>query len=349
MGMKRRKILFLLGLAVATSGFAIACTGNPSSNTSPATPANNAAANELVVYSGRNRTLVGEVIQKFQNQTGAKVQVRYGDTAELAATIQEEGKNSPADVFFGQDAGALGALQKAGQTAKLPQALLSKVEARYRSPEGEWVGITGRVRTVDYNTNLVKPAELPQSIFGFTEPKWQGKIGWAPTNGSFQAFVTALRVSQGESKARQWLEGIQASDPKVFPNNVSIVEALSRGEIAIGFVNHYYLEELKQENPNIPVAHYYTGDVGSLVNVAGVAILNSAKHPQLAEQFVAFMLGKEAQTYYATKTEEYPLVQGVSPAGDLKALDQIKQPNIELSDLNDLNGTLELLQEAGVI
>lgn len=345
--MKRRKVLFLLGLAGATS-VAIACTGNPT-NTSPATPANTVAASELVVYSGRNRALVDKVIQKFQNQTGAKVQVRYGDTAELAATIQEEGKNSPADVFFAQDAGALGALQKAGLTAKLPEAVLNRVDVRYRSAAGEWVGITGRVRTVDYNRNLVKPAELPQSIFGFTEPKWRDKIGWAPTNGSFQAFVTALRVSQGEAKAKQWLEEIQANNPKVFPNNTAIVEALSRGEIAIGFVNHYYLEEFKQEDPKIPVAHHYTDDVGSLVNVAGVAILNTAQHRPVAEQFVAFMLSQEAQKYYATETLEYPLVQEVSPAGKLKALSQIKQPNIELSDLNDLNGTLNLLQETGVI
>ncbi len=334
-----------------TSYFAIACTGNSSSNTSPTTTPTTAASEttELVVYSGRNQSLVGPVIQKFENQTGTNVQVRYGDTAELAATIQEEGKNSPADVFFAQDAGALGALQKVGQSAKLPQALLNKVDAQYRSPQGEWIGVTGRVRAVDYNTTLVKPAELPQSIFAFTEPKWKDKIGWAPTNGSFQAFVTALRVSQGESKAKQWLEGIQANNPKVFPNNVSIVEALSRGEIAVGFVNHYYLEEFKQEDPKIPVAHYYTGDVGSLVNVAGVAILNSAPHRQLAEQFVTFMLGEEAQKYYATETLEYPLVSGISPASGLKPLDQIKQPKIELSNLNDLSGTLQLLQESGIL
>jgi iron(III) transport system substrate-binding protein len=341
---KRRKILVLLGLAAGTGGLAIACADNQRAESS-------GDSSKLVVYSGRDKKLVGEIIKQFEQETGAKVQVRYGDTAELAAAILEEGNNSPADVFFAQDAGALGALQKAGRSSQLPEQFLNKVDARYRSSAGQWVGITGRVRTVDYNTNLVKPAELPNSIFDFTDPKWKGKIGWAPTNGSFQAFVTALRVSQGEAKAKQWLEGIKANAPKVYPKNTAIIEALSRGEIAVGFVNHYYLERFKQENPNVPVAHHFTNDLGSLVNVAGVTILNSAKHPNVAQKFVDFLLGNEAQKYFATKTYEYPLVTGTLVASNLKSLDQIqpKSQTIDLSNLNDLDATLKLLQDTGVI
>lgn len=355
--MKRRKILLLLGLAAGTSGLAIACSDNqrtesPSPITTPASTTDSSGVEkELVVYSGRDEKLIGDLIKQFEQETGAKVQVRYGDTAELAAAILEEGNNSPADVFFAQDAGALGAMQKAGRTSNLPEQFLNQVDARYRSNAGQWVGVTGRVRTVDYNTNLIKPDQLPNSIFDFTDPKWKGKIGWAPTNGSFQAFVTALRVAQGEEKAKLWLEGIKANNPQVYPKNTAIIEALSRGEIAVGFVNHYYLEKFKQENPNAPVAHHFTDDVGSLVNVAGVTILNSAKHPQIAQKFVDFLLGNEAQKYFATKTYEYPLVTGTLVAGNIKALDQIqpKSQAIDLSNLNDLDATLKLLQDTGVV
>jgi iron(III) transport system substrate-binding protein len=352
---KRRKILLLLGLASVSGSLALACGNNQGANTSSspsepaATTAGSESGEELVVYSGRNKKLIGELIEKFEQETGTKVKARYGDTAELAAALQEEGKNSPADLFFAQDAGALGAIQKTGMVAQLPEALLNKVDARYRSPEGKWVGITGRVRTVDYNTKLVKPAELPNTIFAFTDPKWKGKIGWAPTNGSFQAFVTALRVSQGEEKAKQWLEGIKANAPKTYPNNVSIIEALSKGEVAVGFVNHYYLAGFKKENPQAPVEHHFLDDVGSLVNVAGVAILSSAKHPDKAQKFVDFMLGKEAQEYFANKTYEYPLADGVKPAGQLKSLEEIKSSKVDLSNLNDLPGTLKLLEETGVL
>lgn len=357
--MRRRKFVYLVGVASASGGIAIACANNQTTTTtspatSPATPASPAAGaleNELVIYSGRNEQLIGPMIDRFRQETNANVQVRYGDTAELAATILEEGNNSPADIFFGQDAGALGALQQEGRTAQIPQNLLDQVNSRYRSPEGQWIGITGRVRTVDYNTNLVQAAELPQSIFGFTEPTWRDRIGWAPTNGSFQAFVTALRVSQGEDQARKWLEGIRANNPRVFSNNTAILEGLTRGEVGVGFVNHYYLERIKQENPQVPVAHHFTNDVGSLVNVAGVAILNSARHPNIAQRFVEYLLSADAQNYFATETREYPLASGVTPQSDLIALSQIESqtPEIDLSNLRDLEGTLQLLQQTQVV
>ncbi|MEA5582463.1 iron ABC transporter substrate-binding protein [Nodularia harveyana UHCC-0300] len=351
--MKRRQFVYLVGIATVSGGLAVACDSNSNPTTTIQTPTTATTELEegLVIYSGRNEKLIGELIKQFETQTNAKVQVRYGDTAELASAILEEGANSPADVFFAQDAGALGALQKAGRTVELPSSLVNQVDSTYRSPEGQWLGITGRVRTVDYNTDLVKVEELPSSIFGFTDPKWKGKIGWAPTNGSFQSFVTGLRVSEGEERAKEWLEGIKANEAKVYPNNTSIVEGLGRGEIALGFVNHYYLERIKQDNPDIPVAHHFTEDIGSLVNVAGVAILNSAKNPNMAETFVEFLLNQDAQTYFATQTYEYPLASGVSPQGNLKSLKEIRQQNqtIDLSNLNDLDNTLKLLQEVGVI
>ncbi|WP_414544864.1 iron ABC transporter substrate-binding protein [Nostoc sp. CCY0012] len=344
--MKRRQFIYVVGLATASGGLVIACDANPNQN-----QAATELENELVVYSGRNEKLIGELIKQFEQQTNAKVQVRYGDTAELASAILEEGQNSPADVFFGQDAGALGALQKAGRTVQLPTSLLNQVDSAYRSPEGQWIGVTGRVRTVDYNTNLVKAEELPSSIFGFTDPKWKGRIAWAPTNGSFQSFVTGLRVAEGEERAREWLEGIQANDPQVFPNNTSIVEALSRGEASVGFVNHYYLQRIKQDNPDVPVEHHFTEDIGSLVNVAGVAILNTANHPNIAQRFVEFMLNENAQNYFASQTFEYPLAAGVEPKGNLKSLTQLQTQakKIDLSNLNDLDNTLKLLQQVAVI
>ena len=349
--MKSRQFVYLVGIATASGGLAVACDANSNPTATDLGQTATELEKELVIYSGRNEKLIGELIKQFETQANTKVQVRYGDTAELASAILEEGTNSPADVFFAQDAGALVAIQKAGRTVELPTSLLNKVDSAYRSPEGQWVGVTGRVRTVDYNTNLVKAEELPSSIFGFTDPKWQGKIGWAPTNGSFQSFVTALRVAEGEERAKEWLEGIKANNAKVYPNNTSIVEALSRGEIAVGFVNHYYLERIKQDNPDVPVAHHFTEDIGSLVNVAGVAILNSAKNPNIAQRFAEFLLNEDAQNYFASETFEYHLASGVAPKGSLKSLSEIRKQDkqIDLSNLDDLDNTLKLLQEVAII
>jgi iron(III) transport system substrate-binding protein len=309
-----------------------------------------ALAQALTIYSGRGEALIGPLIEQAEQDLGFEIEVRYGDTAELAATILEEGRNSPADLFFGQDAGALGALAQEGRTAEIPQDLLSQVDERFRSPNGQWIGISGRSRVINYNTNLVRPTELPNSIWELTEPQWRGKVAWAPTNGSFQSFVTALRLTEGDDRAREWLEAMRDNDAVIYNNNTAIVEALGRGEIELGLVNNYYLYRFLSEDPNFPVAQHYTrGDAGSMVNVAGVAIINTTDQQEEAEAFVRYLLTPEGQAFFAQETKEYPLVVGIDPPENQLTIDEINPPRIDLSDLADLEGTLEMLQEVGVL
>ena len=306
----------------------------------------------LVVYSGRNEELVGPIIQRFEEESGIEVQVRYGDTAELASTISEEGENSPAAIFFAQDAGALGAVGDRGLLRELPEDILARVEERFRDPNGRWVGVSGRARVVAYNTEALSEEDLPRSILDFTDPEWRGKIGWAPTNGSFQAFVTALRLIEGEDTAREWLEGIRANEPRVYENNVAILEGVSSGEIQVGFVNHYYLlRKLAEEGENFPARNYYleNGDPGALVNVAGVGILSSTQNTAEAEEFLNFILSEEAQQYFTDETFEYPLIEGVPTNEDLVPLSEVEAPDINLGNLDDLEGTLDLLRETEVL
>jgi iron(III) transport system substrate-binding protein len=342
-----------LPFAVGTLIIALAaCSMNPSPSGSPRPEESFAATDdELVVYSGRSEELVGPIIDRFSEETGIQVAVRYGDTAEMANLILTEGENSPADVYFAQDAGALGAVAGEGLLATLPEDILAQVDERFRSPDGQWVGLSGRARVVAYNTENVDPADLPDSIFGFTDPEWSGRIGWAPTNGSFQAFVTALRVLEGEDRAREWLEGIQANEPNVYEGNNPALEAVIAGEIDVAFINHYYLMQRLAEDPDVTAANYFLtdGDPGALVNVAGVGILETADQADAAAQLVEFLLSEEAQTYFADETKEYPLAAGVEPDPELPPLADIATPDIDLSDLSDLEGTLELLQDVGIL
>lgn len=306
----------------------------------------------LVVYSGRSEELVGPVFEQYEERSGVDVQVRYGDTAELAATILEEGDNSPADLFFAQDPGALGALDDEARLAKLPQQILDRVPARFRADDGDWVGTSGRARVVAYNTGELSEGDLPDSILDFTDPEWEGRIGWAPTNGSFQAFVTALRELEGEEGAREWLEGIQANNPFAYPDNLTAIEGVASGEVDVAFVNHYYLYQVREERGgDVPVANYYlqNGDPGALVLAAGAGVLDSAQNPRAAESFLEYALSEEAQQYFADETVEYPLVEGVEINEELVPLDEIQSPEIDLSNLDDLQGTLELLRETGVL
>lgn len=306
----------------------------------------------LTIYSGRSPELIGPLLEQFAEETGIRVGVRYGGTAQLAALLIEEGDQSPADIFIAQDAGALGAVQAAGLFTDIDDDLLERVASTYRSREGQWIGLSGRARVVVYNTDALDPSELPESVLEFTDPKWRGRVAWAPTNGSFQAWVTALRVSEGEDGARAWLEGMLANDPPEFPNNVSIVWAVGRGEIDAGLVNHYYLNRfLAEHGQDFAARNYHTGpgDIGTLVNVAGAGILRTSEQTDAARRFLDFMLSEPAQRYYAETNTEYPLIAGVAGAPGLRSIADLQPPSIDLSDLWDLEGTLRLLRETGVL
>lgn len=342
--MRTTRILVMLGVLVS-----VACgTGDGADDAAP-TPADDGT---LTIYSGRSEELVGPLIERFEADSGIRTEVRYGDTAELAAAILEEGGNSPADVFWAQDAGALGALEAEDRLVTLPDQLLSSVPDGFRSADGYWVGTSGRARVAVYNRNAMSANELPGSVLELTQPAWRGRVGWAPTNGSFQAFVTALRVVEGEAAARSWLEGMLANDVREYPKNTPIVQAVAAGEIDLGLVNHYYLLELADQDPSIAekaANHFFPGDAGSLINVAGVGILDTSEAGDAAGTFVEFLLSPTGAEFFADETFEYPLVPGPTADERLPALDTLDQPDLDLSQLADLEGTLELLRATGVL
>ena len=305
---------------------------------------------ELVVYSGRSTSLVDPIIQQFAEVTGIDVKVKYATTSQLAATLLEEGRNSPADVFFAQDPGGLGAVQE--MLSVLPDSILDQVPNWAHSPQGRWVGISGRARTVVYNTDRLTESDLPDDMLGFTDPKWKGRIGWAPTNASFQTMVTAMRAVWGENKTRMWLQGIQANEPAIYPKNTPQVAAAAAGEIDVGFVNHYYLFRfLAEEGEDFAARNYHprAGGPGSIIMVAGAGILTTAENQTNAERFLNFMLSTLGQQHFASQTFEYPLVDDVKTQRVLVAISEINAPQIPLPGLADLAGTQNLLRETGVL
>ena len=304
----------------------------------------------LVVYSGRSESLVAPIIEQFAEATGIDVKVKYGSTFAIAATLLEEGSNSPADVFFAQDPGGLGAVS--AMLSALPADVVLKVPEWARASDGSWVGISGRARVLVYSTELVGEDELPTSVKDLTDPRWKGKIGWPPGNASFRTMVTAMRQMWGEEETRQWLLDMQKNEPGVFPKNTPIVAAAGSGEVAIGLVNHYYLHRFIQESGDDFAARNLflkNGGPDSLVMVAGAGILDTGENRDNAELFMRFMLSTVAQQYFAGQTFEYPLVEGVKTHRLLPPIDTLNGPEIDLSSLSDLAGTDALLRETGVI
>ncbi|MFZ8978304.1 MAG: iron ABC transporter substrate-binding protein [Candidatus Nanopelagicales bacterium] len=334
----------MLGLAAATLALPVlaACGGG-----------SDAADGPLTVYSGRSEELVGPLFAQFTQETGIEVQARYGDTAELAAQLLEEGDASPAQVYFAQDAGALGAVDAAGLFAPLPASVATTVPEAYRAPSGDWTGVTGRARVIAYDPEQVPAAEVPQSIFDLTDPTWKGQVAIAPTNASFQAFVTAMRVSQGDEVTKQWLEGLVANDVQTYEKNGLILDAVDTGQAQLGLINHYYwyekAAEVGEDAMRAQIAFTKPDDPGSLVNVAGVGILTGAADNANAAKFVEWLLSPATQEWFVTNTYEYPLVPAVAAAEGLPPLDTLRGPNVPLAELADLPGTLTMLEDVGLL
>ncbi len=312
------------------------------------------AGSSLVIYSGRNEKLVKPLLDKLEKAVGAEVEVRYGDSAELAAQILEEGDRTKAGLFFSQDAGALGALSKEGMLRKLPAATLDQVDEVYRGSDGDWVGLSGRVRVIAYNPDKVAEDEVPDSVFDVVKPEWKGKVGFAPTNASFQAFVTGMRVLKGDDTTRQWLEDLRANGAKTYAHNLATLDAVEAGEVSLGLVNHYYWYERVAEKGEDKVnsrLHFLPGkDPGALINVAGAGILKDGGQSETAQKAVDYLLSKDAQTYFADTTKEYPLAAGVtSTAEGLPPFESLQSPDIDLGKLESLQETLAMLQDAGLV
>lgn len=310
-----------------------------------------ACAAELTVYSGRGEAFVAPVLKGFEESTGITLKVRYGGTAELSALLQEEKGKTPADVFWAQDSGALGS--NTALFAQLPQAIYANQPEVFRNAEGKWVGVSARARTVAYSPERAPKESLPPTVQGLTDAKWQGKVGWAPGNAAFQAFVTAFRVIHGEDAARSWVQDMAKNGTKSYRNNSALVQAVADGEIDVALVNNYYLPRFKTQDAKFPVeqAFFQPGDIGNVVNTSGVAILQASDAKDDALKLVQYLLSPAVQQYLTSVGHEYPVVSGVIGNQNLESVRNVTEasPVVPTDKLTDLEGTRAILRAAGLI
>lgn len=305
----------------------------------------------LVIYSGRTKELVDPLLQEFAEDTGTDIEVRYGDSADLALAIDAEGDRGRADVFLSQSPGAIGYLSANDRLARLDQSVLDEVPEEDRSAEGRWVGLSGRARVLVYDPDVVSEDELPQSVEELTGEEYRGKVAVAPTNGSFIDFVSGLRQVWGDEKTEAWLKGMADNDAPTYANNNAILEAVDRGEVPMGLANHYYLERARQEDPDISARNHFfpSEDPGSMLLVTAVGIPKTSRNKDLAERFIRYLLSKKSQRYFTEETMEFPLVAGVEPAGDLPRLSDLPVSRIDLDRLGDeLSSTLDMIRDSGI-
>ena len=302
---------------------------------------------ELTVYSGRNEFLVGPLVEYIDEQyPDLDLTVRYASSTDHVNAIINEGEGSPADVFYSVNAGSLGALASEGRTQAVPDDVAELVREEFRTDQ--WIGTSGRARTVPYDSGEYDAEDVPSDIMAFPE-EFDGDLAWAPSYGSCQAFVTAMRILEGDEATLEGLEAVVASGATAYNNEFRVCEEIADGSVDAGFTNHYYIQRVLDGSPNATIDTAFTeGDAGAVFNVAGAAVTDTAADATLAGNFVRHLLSAEAQDYFARSTFEYPLIPDVEPIGDLPSIDELDVPDIDLTELSDLEATVDLMREAGV-
>ena len=336
-----------------------ACGGpRPRPPTSPSPPAatvlpsDGADAGDLVIASGWPAAVVAPVVHEFEVATGLQVAVREGSSWDLAGTLGPGEAGVATDLFLSAGAGPLGAAAEDGRLVTLPSTTLARVGADVRDAGGRWVGVDGVARAVAYDRQVLDAAELPNAIDGFTDARWDGRIGWAPTDPSFQAMVTADRILDGYDATTEWINGIVRNHPRSYADDDAILAAIGSGEIAVGFVDHEAVARRQATTGGAdPVQLHLLSnrDLGSLVNVDGAGVVTGAAHPDAALRFIEWLLSPASQQAIAESTWAYPLVAGVPASPGLVPLERIARPDLDLSLLRGVSTSVDLLRAAGAL
>jgi iron(III) transport system substrate-binding protein len=344
----------LLSLAAALVVAVVAgCGGGAAPAAAPGAPSAPAGPKPtLVLYNAQHNDLAKAWVAAFTQATGIPVKVHQGGDFDLANQILAEGSASPADVFMTENSPALSLVSTKGALAPLDPATMTQVPAKYSSGAGDWVGIAARSTVVVYNPALVPADQLPRSILDLEQPQWKDKVGVAAGGADFQAIASAVFAVDGPDRARTWLAGLK-QNARVYPNNVTILAAVNSGDLPAGVIYHYYWYKDRAESGdnsrNAELEFFANKDAGAFVSVSGAGVLKTSKHPQEAQQLVAFMSGKAGQQVLAdTDALEYTVGDGVPASPKLKPFAELQPPDV---DLNTLNGpqVVDEMRRAGLI
>jgi iron(III) transport system substrate-binding protein len=309
----------------------------------------------ITLYNGQHVQTTDVLVTAFERATGITVNVRSGDEDDLANQIVVEGSHSPADVIFTENSPALEYLQSKGLLAPVDTSTLSDTPSRYSSPEGDWVGVSARVSVLIYNPSLISESQLPTAVLGLADPKYNGKLAFAPSETDFQPIVTSVAAAYGKSEALTWLEGIKANaGDHIYPDNETVANEVNRGAVAFGVVNQYYWYRLRAQvgasSMHSDITYFSARDPGYVIDVSGAGILKSSRNQSAAQRFLAFLVSPQGQQIIShSDSFEYPIASGVTTSQPETPFADLQPNGITIAELGDGSGAIALLNQAGLL
>ena len=318
-------------------------------------PAPASAADKLTIYSGRAERLIKPVLDAFTSKTGIQVDLLSSGTTELVNRLKAEGERSPADLLITNDAGSLELARAAGLLRPLNMREIDRaIPSQFRASDNSWVGLSGRFWIIVYNTTMVKPDQI-KSLLELADPQWKDKIG-IPNSGSeyLQAGVSVIRASIGDDRTKKFLLGLRDNaGSQVYQKSSQIVEAVAKGQVALGIVNHYYVYRHLATQPTAPLAvlmpDQQEGGMGAIMNVAGVGVLKHTPRLESAKLLVEFLVAQAGQKMFADLDKEYPLHPEVKADPALPERKSFRAALVPLTKLAELREpTLTLIEQVGL-
>ena len=296
----------------------------------------------LNLYTARHYQTDEALYAEFTRKTGIRINRIEAPEDPLLERIKSEGAHSPADVFITVDVGRLWRAQEAGVFAPVKSAVLdSRIPAQYRDPEGHWFGFSARARVIAYNKATVKPGDI-KSYEDLADPKWKGKVCTRSSGHVYNlSLISSLVAHQGEAATEQWARGLVANlarDPK--GGDTDQLAAVAAGECDVALSNTYYIVRLMRSSKpedramaaKLGVVWPNQGNRGTQMNISGGGMLKHAPHKEAAIRFLEYLASDEAQTYFASGNNEWPVVPGVKIDNpELAALGTFKADTINVS------------------
>lgn len=315
-----------------------------------------ALAEEVTVYSARNEQLIKPLFDAYTKETGVEIKFITDKEGPLMARLKAEGKNTPADMLLTVDAGNLWQAADEGLLRPLKSRVLdANVPAHLRDPDGEWVGLSVRARTLVYNTSKLKPSDL-STYEDLATPKWKGRLCLRTSKKVYNQSLVAMMITEyGEGKTEDIVTGWvnnQATSP--FPDDTKAMEAVAAGQCDVTIVNTYYFGRLMEKNPSLPLAIFWPNQTlknkaaGVHVNVSGAGVTKYAKNPAGAQKLIEWLSSDKAQNLFADVNMEYPVNPKVKPDPKVAAWGSFKPNLINVKEAGSLQAkAVKLMDRAG--
>ncbi|MDW7740238.1 MAG: extracellular solute-binding protein [Bacillota bacterium] len=314
---------------------------------------NEDAAGELVIYSSRNENFVNPLLEKFEAETGIKVLALHAGGGVVSRIVEEAG-NPRADIFISNDIGALEYLRMEGLLQEFEPDGIDTIDQRYRAIDNSWFALSARTRVFIYNKDLISEEEMPKTVWELTDEQWKGQFAITRGgNSGMIAHISALRYEWGDELTAQWISQVKENAGAIMEGHGDIRRAVGAGEFRFGLVNNYYYHQQLREPTNNNVGAIYPdqaeGEMGAVINGAGIAFIKGSPNPDNAKTFINWLLLPENQREFSYASLEVPINPTIEAIDEAAVISEYRVQEMHLSMLGEyFLDTKELIERAGL-